>query len=84
MKSYVFKVVVERDEFEDGRPAFHSFCPALESLGAATWGHTQEEALKNIGEVLQVIVDELIEEGKEIPREAVAAEIESPAVVVTV
>ena len=84
MRSYIFKVVVEPDEFDDGRPAFHSYCPALESLGAATWGHTQEEALKKIGEVIQMIVDELVQNGKEIPRDAIVAEIEAPAVVATV
>ena len=68
MKSYVFKVVVEDDEFEDGRKAFHAYCPALESLGAATWGYTKEEALKNIREVVQMVIDELVQEGKEIPR----------------
>ena len=84
MKSYVFKVVVEDDEHEDGRPAFHAYCPALEHLGAATSGDTREEAMKNIGEVLHMIVDELMEEGKEIPPEALIASSESPAVLVTV
>ena len=84
MKSYVFKVVVEDDEHEDGRKAYHAYCPALESLGAATWGDTKEEALKNIGDVLQMVVEELIDEGKEIPPEALVASTESPAVVVTV
>ncbi len=84
MKSYVFKVVVEDDEHEDGRKAYHAYCPALESLGAATWGDTKEEALKNIGDVLQVVVEELIDEGKEIPPDALIASVESPAVVVSV
>ena len=51
MKNYVFKIVVEDDEHEDGRPAFRAYCPALESIGAATWGDTREEAVKHIGEV---------------------------------
>ncbi len=84
MKSYVFKVVVEPDEHEDGRPAFRAYCPALESVGASTWGDTSEEAMKNIGDVLHMIVDELAEEGKEIPPEALIASTESSAVVVTV
>lgn len=82
MKSYVFKVVVEKDQFEDGRQAFHAYCPSLP--GARTWGHSKEEALKNIREVVQMVVDELVEEGKEIPREGVILEVESAAVVVTV
>ena len=55
MKSYVFKVVVEPDQ--DG---WHAYCPVLEDRGAATWGYTEEEALKNIQEVLQLVVGELI------------------------
>jgi predicted RNase H-like HicB family nuclease len=84
LKSYVFKVVVEDDEHEDGRKAYHAYCPALESLGAATWGDTKEEALKNIGDVLQIVVGELISEGKEIPPGALIASVESQAVVVSV
>ena len=79
MKSYGFKVVIEDDQFEDGTPAFHVYCPSLK--GARTYGKTQEEALRNIQEVVQMIVDGLIEEGKPVPPDI---ELESPAVVVTV
>ena len=79
MKSYVFKVVVEDDAHEDGRKAYHAYCPALESLGAASWGERKEEALKNIGDVLQMVVEELIGEGKQIPPDALIASVESPA-----
>ena len=40
--------------------------------------------MKNISEVLHMIVDELAEEGKEIPPDALIASVESPAVVVNV
>jgi len=62
MKTYSFKVVVEPD---DGR--WHAYCPALEQYGAATWGNTEEEAVKHIHEVVQMVVDELIEDGEPIP-----------------
>ena len=84
MKNYVFKIAVENDEHEDGRPAFRAYCPELESIGASTWGDTRDEALKNIGEVLRMIVDELVEEGKEIPPDALIASTDSPAVLVSV
>ena len=48
MKSYIFKIVVEQDAFEDGRIAYHASCPALK--GCHTWGHTYQEALVNIRE----------------------------------
>lgn len=38
MKSYIFRVVVEEDEFEDGRAAFNASCPTLK--GCHTGGHT--------------------------------------------
>ena len=44
----------------------------------------REEAVKHIGEVLHMIVEELAEEGKEIPPAALIASTESSAVVVSV
>ena len=62
MKTYVFRVVIEPDE---GRWSAH--CPVLEKYGAATWGYTEEEALKNIQEVVEMILEELVEERELIP-----------------
>jgi predicted RNase H-like HicB family nuclease len=62
VKTYAFKVVVEPDE-----GGFHAYCPALRQFGAVTQGATQEEALNNINEVVQVIVDELREDGIPLP-----------------
>jgi predicted RNase H-like HicB family nuclease len=62
MKTYVFKVVIEPDE-----DAWFASCPALEQYGAATWGATQEEALKHIDEVAHMIIKELLEDGEPIP-----------------
>jgi predicted RNase H-like HicB family nuclease len=67
MKTYNFKVVIEPDEDAEGNPAWHAYCPALVSIGAATSGRTREEALKNINEVVRMIVQESIEEGTALP-----------------
>ena len=67
MKTYIFRVVVEPDEDVQGNPAWHAFCPALESIGAATSGRTREEALRNINEVVHMLVQEFMEEGKPLP-----------------
>lgn len=64
MKTYAFRVVVEPDE-----DRWHAYCPALVEKGAATWGHTQEEALKNIQEVVQMVVEELVKDGEALPQE---------------
>ncbi len=63
MKSYVFKVIIEPDE-----DVWHARVPELEGKGAATWGKTQEEALKNIQEVARVVIEEMLEDGEPIPK----------------
>ncbi len=62
MHTYNFDVVVEPD---DGR--WHAYCPALESLGAATWGNTRDEALRHIREVVQMVTEGLVEDGIPVP-----------------
>jgi len=62
MKTYTFKVIVEPDE-----GGYHAYCPALRRYGAVTQGATPEEALKNINEVVHMIVDELQEDGIPLP-----------------
>ncbi len=70
-KTYVFKVVVEPDD-----AAWAAHCPALLKQGAATWGATREEALRNIEQVVKMVVESLVEHGEPVP--------ESPAEHVTV
>jgi predicted RNase H-like HicB family nuclease len=90
MKTYTFKVVVEPDEDDLGNPAWHAYCPALESAGAATSGRTRDEALKNINEVVRMIVEESIVEGRPLPEgpadDVEVAEVskETPRIAVTV
>ena len=62
MKSDLFRVVIEEDQFEDGRKAYHAWCPALR--GCHTWGHTEEEALANVREAIELYVEDLAEAGE--------------------
>jgi predicted RNase H-like HicB family nuclease len=77
MTTYTLKVVVEPDE-----DRWRAYCPALEDQGAATWGYTQEEALQHIREVMEMIVAELVEEGKPLPGNVVVSD--EPLVAVTI
>ena len=72
-----FRIVVEPDE-----DRWRAYCPELKAQGAATWGYTKEEALQNIREVLEMVVAELVEEGKPVP--AAIEKSEEPLVAVTV
>ena len=77
MTTYTFKVVVEPDE-----DRWRAYVPALEAQGASTWGHSRQEALEHIREVLEMLVAELAEEGKPVPADAFVSE--EPLVAVTV
>ncbi len=78
MKTYVFPVVLE--PADDGR--WHAYVPELENKGAATWGTTREEALRNMHEVAQMVVEEMIEDGEPLPESVTI--FEQPAVAISV
>ena len=82
MKSHIFGAVVETDQFEDGSPAFHAWCPALK--GCHTWGHSEQEALIRLEEAVELYLDDLRAVGEPIPvdPERGALVMPSPAVVV--
>jgi len=82
MKTYIFKVNLEKDFFDDGREAYHAYVPALK--GAATWGYTKEEAVKNIKEVIQMVVESMMEHKEPLPRESSDRVIVSPELSVSV
>ena len=81
MKTYAFKVVVEPDE-----DRWYAYCPLLEQYGAATWGWTEAEAHKHIGEVVNMVITELTEDGIPIPEtpEQEVKVFPEPRVLVTV
>jgi len=77
VKSYVFPVVVEPDE-----DVWRAYVPELEAKGAATWGNTRDEALKNIQEVAQMVIEELLEDREPLPPNVTVSD--QPVVAVTV
>ena len=76
MKTYLFPVVIEPDD-----DRWFACVPELESKGGATWGDTREEALKNMQEVVRMIVEELVSSGEALPRNVI--ESEQPTIAVT-
>ncbi len=57
MKTYLFRVELQQEE--DGR--WSIWIPALRGL--ASWGHTREEALRNIHDAAEAYVEDMIEVG---------------------
>jgi len=62
MRSFVLRVVLEPDE-----DVWRAYIPELEAKGAATWGNTREEALRNMQEVAQMVMEEMEEDGEPLP-----------------
>lgn len=62
MKSYTFPIEIEPDE-----DWWFARVPDLESQGAAAWGMTRDEALRNIQEVAQMVIESLLEDGTPLP-----------------
>jgi predicted RNase H-like HicB family nuclease len=60
MNKYQIQVLIEQDE--DGK--YIASCPSLQ--GCYTQGDTAEEAMKNIQDVIEMCLEELLEEQKEI------------------
>ena len=62
MKTYIFRVELEADE-----EGWRAFYPPLENVGASTWGNTPDDALKNIQEVLSMILEERADANEPVP-----------------
>jgi predicted RNase H-like HicB family nuclease len=77
VKSYIFRVILEPDE-----QAWRAYIPDLEAKGGATWGKTREEALGNIREVAQLVIESMLEDGEPLPTGI--TEMSEPVVAVTV
>ena len=73
MKTHIFRIVLEPAD-----DAWHVYVPKLELLGAATCGKTKDEALRNIQVVVQMVAEELLEDGQPLPRSVSISE--QPAV----
>jgi predicted RNase H-like HicB family nuclease len=76
LKSYVFRVILEPDE-----EAWRAYIPDLEEKGGATWGKTRDEALGNIREVAQMVIESMLEDGEALPPGI--TQMDEPVVAVT-
>ena len=77
VKSYIFTIEIEED---NGR--WSASVPALEDKGAAAWGNTKDEALRNIQEVTQMVIECLLEDGESLPESVQSSD--QPAIAVNV
>ena len=77
MRSYVFPAVVEKDG-----DAWRAYVPGQEEKGMATWGKSQDEALRNLQEVVQMVVEDLLDGGEPVPPSVTV--LDQPAIAVNI
>ena len=68
MKTYAFEVVLEKDKWPDEpdeKAVWRAYIPTLAHQGAASWGYTQKEALKNLQDAVDLLIESLLEHGEE-------------------
>ncbi len=79
MRTYVFDVELQQEN--DGR--WSVWVPGLP--GCTSWGHTKEEALRNIRDAAELYLEDMLEAGEQLPAPAGRVEVlERPAIAVTV
>ncbi|MDP6052567.1 MAG: type II toxin-antitoxin system HicB family antitoxin [Candidatus Latescibacteria bacterium] len=72
MKSYVFKVVLEKDKWPDEPESSAHWGAHVPALPAAVhgYGETEQETLENLPNVVDMVVEAIIEQGEPIPTES--------------
>ncbi len=87
LKSYTFKVVLERDRWPDEpeeQAVWRAYVPLLRERGAHAWGDTPEEALENLRNAVELLLEYLKEKGEPIPEEPDQVEVSAePRITVT-
>ena len=72
MKTYAFEVVLEKDKWDDEpdeKAVCRAYIPALENRGAASWGYAEKEALENLQNAVDLLVEYMLAVGETIPEE---------------
>ncbi len=79
MRTYVFDVELQQED--DGR--WSVWTPGLP--GCTSWGHTKEEALRNIRDAAELYLEDMLEAGEQLLAPTGRVEVlERPAIAVTV
>jgi len=70
VKSYTFKVILAEDKWPDEpeeKAIWRAYIPILPAAHA--WGDTQQQALGNLRNAIDLIIEDMLERGESIPEE---------------
>ena len=67
-----YRVIIEPEKYEDGSLVYSASCP---TLGVHDYGDTVEGVLASIKDGIELAVESLVKEGKEVPVDDVEKQI---------
>lgn len=59
-----YRIIIEPEKYDDGSTVYVAYCP---TLGVSDYGDTIEEVLRSIKDGIELAIESLVEENKEIP-----------------
>ncbi len=59
-----YRIIIEKEKYEDGSTVYVAYCP---SLGISDYGDSIEEVLASIKDGVELTVESLAKEGKDVP-----------------
>lgn len=59
-----YRIIIEPEKYQDGSTVYVAYCP---TLGISDYGDTVEEVLKSLKDGIELAIECLIKEKKEIP-----------------
>jgi len=59
-----YRIIIEKEKYEDGSTVYVAYCP---SLGISDYGDTVEDVLASIKDGVELTVESLAKEGKDVP-----------------
>lgn len=67
-----YRIIIEKEKYENGSFVYVASCP---TLGISDYGDTVEAVLASIKDGIELAVESLVEEGKEVPVDDVEEQI---------
>ena len=67
-----YRIIIEKEKYEDKSSVYVAYCP---TLGISDYGNSIEEVLRSIKEGIELAVESLAKEGKEVPVDHVEEQI---------
>lgn len=67
-----YRIIIEPEKYPDGKTVYVAYCP---TLGISDYGDTVEDVLKSIKDGIELAVESLVKEKKEVPLDDVEEQI---------